>query len=162
MTIFALQDAVPVATGYTAGEVLTFFAAGGVLITGLGAVIVNIIVALKTGAKLDAAVADRAALSTKTDTLVAKVEQVHVLTNSNLSAVKAELAAAAAQIHSLRELVTDLKSERNKADVAHALATPAPVRTQDSRTGDAPVVEVLGKIEVNTKEAVEVLKDQKS
>jgi Rad3-related DNA helicase len=101
---------------YSAAEVLTFIAAIGVLLTGLGAVIVNIIVALKQGHKLED-------VAHKAESISHQVQEVHTLTNSNLSAVKAELATATAQIVALRELVQDLKAEREKASMATALAT---------------------------------------
>lgn len=111
---------------YTATEVLTFIAAGGVLITGVGAVIVNIIVALRQGTKLDA-------VSEKTDGISHQVQEVHTLTNSNLSAVKAELATATAQIQALRDLVQDLRNEREKGAIAVALSTPLPAPTPERK-----------------------------
>lgn len=109
------------APSYTAGEVLTFFAAAGVLITGVGAVVVNIIVALRTGTKLDTSLA-------KTDGLVAQVKEVHTLTNSNLTAVKSELATVVSQNKALHELVAELRSERDKSAIVSAFAaTPTAV-----------------------------------
>lgn len=141
------MDPVPVVQAvYTAPEVLTFIAAIGVLITGLLAGIVNIVVALRTGTKLDAAAA-------KTDGLVSDVRAVHVLTNSNLSAVKAELTTANAAIIALRDLVTDLRAEREKASIASALATtivPTP-----------PADPTLAAIRDNTADTVDAIKDQK-
>lgn len=116
----AFQEVVrdTVGQNYTAGEVVTFFAAGGVLITGLGAVIVNIIVALKSGNKLDDSLANDVALA-------GAVKEVHTLTNSNLSQVKAELSKVVSQNAALHELVAELRSERDKAAItAAALAVP--------------------------------------
>lgn len=124
---------------YTAPEILTFIAAIGVLVTGLGAVVVNIIVALRSGAKIDVALAE-------TKGLVSQVKEVHTLTNSNLSAVKAELATAAAQIQALRDVIQDLKSERSKAALAAALHTTVNVPAEQSASA------TLDKIEINTDE----------
>lgn len=111
---------------YSAAELLTIIAAIGVLVTGVGAVIVNVIVALKTGAKIDLSIK-------KTEGLSHQVQEVHTLTNSNLSALKAELATALAQITSLHDVVQDLRGERQKAAVAVALATPVPRVLEDRR-----------------------------
>jgi hypothetical protein len=78
-----------------------------VLITALGGVIVNVIVALRTGRKLDDA-------AIKTSELQAQVAEVHHLTNSGLSAVKAELAESLTLNLQLRDIIADLKSEREK------------------------------------------------
>jgi len=122
---------------YTAPEILTFIAALGVLLTGLGAVIVNIIVAVRTGAKLDVTLSE-------TKGLVSQVKEVHTLTNSNLSAVKAELAIAAAQIQALRDVIQDLKFERSKAALTTALHTTVNVPAEQAAGL------TLEKIEINT------------
>jgi hypothetical protein len=85
---------------YTSAEILTIVAAIGVLVASVGTVIVNIIGAAR--------------IEKKTDQVAAAVQEVHTLTNSNLSAVKAELATAVAQISILREMVGDLKAERER------------------------------------------------
>lgn len=102
---------------YTASEMVMVIGAFGVLIGGLGAIIVNIVVALKTTHKIDEGLK-------KTDGLASQVKEVHTLTNSNLSAVKAELALATAQIASLHEVVMDLKAEREKMAIAAQLRYP--------------------------------------
>ena len=88
----------------------------GILITAMGAVIVNIIVALRTGKKIDESLL-------KSEAISHQVQEVHTLTNSNLSAVKAELAQAVSQITEMRVLVADLKSERDKLATIAALNT---------------------------------------
>lgn len=107
---------------YSSDQLITIFAAAGVLLTALGAVIVNIIVALRTGQKTDA-------LIQKTDSVTAKVDQVHTLTNSNLSAVKAELSNATIKIESLMQVVDDLKTQRQAGQLATAFTTPSMVPT---------------------------------
>lgn len=107
---------------YTAPELLTIIAAVGVLVAGGAASIVSIIVALRTGGKLTV-------VESKTDALIGKVDQVHEVSNSNLSALKLELSTANSQIGQLRELVMDLKAEREKAAIAAALAIPPPMRS---------------------------------
>jgi tRNA(Phe) wybutosine-synthesizing methylase Tyw3 len=115
--LLALQDVV-VPARYTAAEVLGFIAAAGVLVAGIGAVIVNVIVALRQGTKLDAALV-------KSDDLAAQVEKVHVLTNSNLQKVKEELATMIIQNHELQELVATLRAELvEKAEPGAAPESP--------------------------------------
>jgi hypothetical protein len=46
----------------------------------------------------------------KVDTLTEKSDQIHVLVNSNLTAVKSDLAAAQMEIRSLREIVVKLST----------------------------------------------------
>ena len=118
---------------YTAPEVLGIIAAVGVLITAVGAAVVNIIVALRTGQKIDIAAA-------KTDGLIHQVQEVHTLTNSNLSAVKAELAVANALNMELRTLIVDLKGERGKL----AALTAASKTTAETA--------LLGSIDTHTEE----------
>lgn len=71
-------------------------------------------------------------ISTKTEVLVGKVEEVHTVVNSNLAGVKAELAAAVARIENLIATVSELKTERGKAQVREALYTNVPERRADS------------------------------
>jgi len=133
--VLALQETAPVAAGYTAGEVMMFFGAVGILVPIVAAAVVSIIVSLRTGPKLDVA-------AKKADTLIASVERVHDATNSGLTAVRSELTTANALNMQLRDIITDLKSERAKGEVARALATPVP----------SAVSEQLEQIEVNTAE----------
>ena len=139
----ALQETVGVATRYTAGEVLTFFAAAGVLITGVGAVIVNIIVALRTGNKMETVLKQGVVIE-------GKVQEVHGLTNANLSLVKAELAKVTAQNTALHELVSDLRSERDKAAITTAALALPPGSQPPARPARAADTIVLEKIEANT------------
>lgn len=93
----------------------------------------------------------------KTEGLIGRVDQVHTLTNSNLSAVKAELQQATQQIASLTALIHELRDERSKAQLREALATMPP-----GATPSAPVVVLaspseksLTAIDDNTKEIAE-------
>lgn len=151
--LLALQNAAAVGPSYTAAEVLTFFVAAGTLLGGLLSGIAGIIVAWRAGSKIEAA-------AKKTETLVTAVQEVHAVTNSNLSAVKAELTTSNALNASLRDIISDLKAEREKAAIAVALATPVAERSHDTRAGDATATDQLTQIADNTKATVEVLKDQ--
>lgn len=113
-------------THYTVAEVLTILTALGVLLTAFGAVVVNIIVALRQSTKIEAT-------AKAVDTVGVQVEQVHTAVNSNYAAVKAELSAAVAlnialtnQITELRALVQDLKNQREQAAIATATLIPVP------------------------------------
>lgn len=169
--VLALQDPVVVppaiAASYTAGEVLLFFGAASGIIAAIGAVLVNVIVALRTGSKIDEG-------AKKTDGLIVAVEKVHEVTNAGLSAVKAEVASVRAELATviavnveLRDIIADLKAERGHKAISEARELPvAPavpivpaVLIPDRRVADA-AAEQLKAIERNTKETVEVLKDQ--
>lgn len=66
----------------------------------------------------------------KTENLIGKVDEVHTITNSNLAAVKAELAQASQRIEALVAMVADLKAERGKSQMREAFAAvpgPTPV-----------------------------------
>lgn len=117
--------------GFSATDVVTIFAALGVLITGVGAVIVNIIVAMRAGQKLEQSLV-------KTDALIGQVKEVHTLTNSNLSAVTSKLDTATGEIAALKSLVQDLKSER---ELTRSAAAAIPVVSQESAKA-IPVVVV--------------------
>lgn len=108
------------------------------IIVALGAVIVNIIVALRTGGKIDSISQVTARSLVETTALQGQVQQVHTLTNSNLSEVKADLKQSTAEIASLKESILDLKAERDKASTAAAFNTPVAV-SRPSRSTDAPV-----------------------
>jgi len=97
-------------------EVLNMVGSVGILVTALGAVIVNIIVAVRTGKKMDDSLV-------KSEAISHQVQEVHTLTNSNLSAVKAELNQAVAQLAEMKILVNDLKSERDKLAITAAVNT---------------------------------------
>lgn len=106
-------------SGYSAADVVTIVASLGVLVTALGGIIVNVIVALRT--------------THAVKEVAKKVDTVHEATNSNLTAVKDELKAArvreehqAKQIADLVLLVSDLKAERDKAAVLTARDKPHP------------------------------------
>lgn len=143
---------------YTATEVLTIVGALGVLLTAVGAVIVNIIVALRTSNKLDENVKEVKAVG-------AQVAEVHTLTNSGLAAVKAELAISAAKNDQLLEVISDLKQEREKLAVLTAQNTkdnPALAIQEKATESTEKLItsteKVLGEIEVNTDRTVEELK----
>lgn len=114
----------------------------GILITAIGAVVVNIIVAMKTGKKVQESLDNQVAISNQ-------VKEVHTITNSNLSAVKAELNQAVNQLSEMKVLVTDLKSERDKLATITALHTPSPSQTP---TVEIPheMNEVFKSIDINT------------
>lgn len=50
----------------------------------------------------------------KSDTIIEKANEIHVLTNSNLTAVKAALAEAQEKIESLEQLVTQLAMSKGE------------------------------------------------
>lgn len=118
---------------YTATEIATFIAAIGVLITGIGAVIVNIIVALKQGRKSDEIIKAVAGVDTE-----AKIISGHV--NSAASEAKAKITALEAKVEMMAKTATDIKE-------AVLLNTPVP--RQDQRKSD-DAGEILEKIEINT------------
>jgi len=101
---------------YSLSDVVTLIASIGVLVTALGAVIVNIIVAVRTGKKVEESLEVSKGISNR-------VEEVHTSTNSNLSAVKAELEKSNAALKEMTVLVADLKSERDKLATITALNT---------------------------------------
>jgi hypothetical protein len=72
-------------------------------------------VTVKNGQKVDTLAASvKANAGLAQDTAVAttgRLEQIHVLTNSNLTSLKAQLAAAEQKIGRLEQLVTDLAAE---------------------------------------------------
>ena len=80
---------------YTAAEVLTFIAAFGVLIAGLGAVIVNIIIAMRTGKQLES-------VNAKADVIAGHV-------NSAASTSAAQIAALQNEIRLMREVAAEKK-----------------------------------------------------
>lgn len=113
------------------------------IIVALGAVIVNIIVALRTGGKIDSISQVTAQSLVETTALQGQVQQVHTLTNSNLSEVKADLRQSVAEISALKAVVLDLKTERDKIATAAAYNTP-PLQSRPSRATD-----VIGSSEIH-------------
>lgn len=122
---------------YDSSEVLQIVGSIGILITALGAVIVNIIVAVRTGKKVDDSLKASQIISSQ-------VQEVHTITNSNLSTVKSELAQAIGQLNEMKVFVNDLKNERDKLATITALNTPAPNSNSTSES------EVLDSIDKNT------------
>lgn len=115
----------------SSAEILTIITAIGVLVGTVGAVIVNIIIALRTGAKVSEVVSTTNAIAQITDKSLAKttilqgqIKEVHTATNSTLESVKAELRQATAQVESLHSVVYDLRMERDKATLSAAFKTP--------------------------------------
>lgn len=107
---------------FTTAEVVAILAAIVTLVTAFGVSTVNIIVALRTTAVVEQSL-------DATQKVGAQVEQVHVLTNSNMAALKAELSNALTEITALRAMVSELRGQR---DVAAAPSrgttrTPAPL-----------------------------------
>lgn len=96
---------------YTADELINIVGSIGIIITALGATIVNVIVALRTGKKVDEQ-------GEKTDELVNQVAQVHTITNSNLAAITSELKKSNELNTQLQLVIDDLKIERDKAAAA--------------------------------------------
>jgi flagellar hook-associated protein FlgK len=72
------------------------------LITVATGCIVQIIVAIKSGAKVDG-------IQRTTDALVVKAEEIHTQTNSNLSVVKSELKEARQEISLLKDSINEKK-----------------------------------------------------
>lgn len=116
---------------YTASDIVTFIAAFGVLATGIGAVIVNIIVALKQGKKVDEVINAVAKVQSETAVITGHV-------NSAATEAKAKIAALEAKVEMMARTAADIKE-------AVLLNTPAPSRS--SRKDD---IEVLKNIESNT------------
>lgn len=119
-------------------EVLNIVGSVGILVTAIGAVIVNIIVAMRTGKRVQESLDNQVKISNQ-------VAEVHTITNSNLSAVKAELKQATMQIEEMKTFVRDLKGERDKLAVLTAHTTKALPETTTKES------EVLEEIEENTK-----------
>lgn len=126
VTALVVQEAAPVAGPYySADDIIRFFVQAGLLAAIVGPLVVNIITARRTAAKVEAT-------AVKTDILVARVEEVKIATDGGLTAVKAEvlamkaeLATASALNAQLHIVIADLKAEREKAALAAvALATP--------------------------------------
>lgn len=111
------------------------------IIVAVGAVVVNIIVALRTGGKIESISQVTAKSLVETGVLQGQVQQVHTLTNSNLSEVKADLKRSAAEIVSLKEAILDLKSERDKTAIAAAFNTPIAAPQRPSRATDVLIGE---------------------
>lgn len=114
---------------YSASEMMAIIGGIGVVITAIGVAVVNVIVALRSSQKL-------ATVIEKSDKLIGQVEQVHTLTNSNLSAVKAELSSAIKEIVSMKDVITDLKSERDKVAAASAFKSEPAKSVQEPQLAE--------------------------
>lgn len=71
---------------------------------------------MRAGRKLDG-------IFDKSTDISNQVQEVHTLTNSNLSLVKSELDKTTAQLAEMRLLVSDLKSERDKLTTIKLIET---------------------------------------
>lgn len=88
---------------YTAPEVLTIIAAIGVLVTGVGAAIVNIIVALRTGRQLEENTAITAEVSAKADVITGHVNSAATAAAAKIDALQQELQALRAHLSENKE-----------------------------------------------------------
>ena len=86
----------------------------------------------KTLGAVNASVAKTTAIDEKTDVLVQKVEEVHLVTNSNLARVRTALEASLERVQSLETLVTKLASPASDAAKAGAEATAIAVKKETS------------------------------
>lgn len=129
---------------YTAQEVITIITAIGILVAGLGAVVVNIIVALRTGNKIDTNIEQTAALR-------ADVKEVHTITNTNFSKVQSELSTSNAINAELLVTIRDLKNEREKlATITATALMPGSIPVVSGLPVNAEVVESLDAIKDST------------
>ena len=122
------------------------------IMAGLPATIAAIgalIVSLRNGRKADDAKDKAQTAVVKANELAVGQEKIHELVNSNLSAVKNELAHARGEIAALRELVTALVAMRDGR-------APEP-RASSARAKDA-VVETLDEVNETTKETLRIVK----
>ena len=87
---------------YTATEIVTFIAAIGVLVTGVGAVIVNIIVALKQSKKTDELVVAVAKVDSKAEIIAGHV-------NSTATEAKAKIESLEDTIKMMNKTAADIK-----------------------------------------------------
>jgi hypothetical protein len=97
---------------YTAAEVLTFIAAFGVLIGGLGAVIVNIIVALRTGKQLEV-------VNAKADVITGHV-------NSASDRAAAQIAVLQREVSLMRAVIAEKRETAALLAQAVTLGPPTP------------------------------------
>jgi len=128
---------------YSATEVAAFIAGLSVLITGLGAAIVNIIVALKAGKKADE--------------ILVKTEAIAHSVNSTASDAKSKIESLQKELSSYSKHVAEMKE--TAALLAQALAI-TPSVTQDRRVDDIPP-KVLADIRDNTQNTTDAVKDLK-
>lgn len=139
LSIFLLQlpTVAPVGPVYTAAEILTFIAALGVLITGVGAVVVNIIVAWRTSAivKENTVMLKENVAVTKDTLAEAKVITGHV--NSSAAAAAAKIDGLEKEIKLLQTSIMDMKTAAAllAQSAATTTAMPAP-RSPTARKGD--------------------------
>lgn len=132
------------------------------IIVALGAVIVNIITAIRMGNKVETISQVTARSLVETGVLQGKVQEVHVLTNQNLSDVRNELKQANNDRATLLTIISDLKSEREKVATAAAYNTPT-VKDRPSRATDTvPTVSDPMPVQVIAKEPIPVDIHEKS
>ena len=114
-TVIAVAfSAALVALAFVPTDPLVLIAAVGVLVTTIGAVIVNVIVALRTSAKVDTSLAATAVNSQKIDDVNAKADVITGHVNS-------AAAAAAAKIDALEKQIVTLTATLAKSDQTAAV-----------------------------------------
>lgn len=136
-----------VAVTYTASEITAFTIAVAALVTALGAVIVNIIIAVRQTRKVE----ENTALTQEVKASV-KVVEGHV--NSAASKAQAENEALTREIAAARQQLSELKQ------IAALLAQERAIASASMALAQAPVMEThLKEIEKNTKDTVVTLND---
>jgi len=95
---------------YSATDLVTIIAAFGVLLSAVTTSIVTIISTLRNGKKTD----NLTEIVSGNKGLVAKVDGIHALTNSNLTAANNKIDILVMELQGMNEVVRDLKIERDK------------------------------------------------
>lgn len=99
----------------------------------LGAMVVSVVNAIKSNAN-----------GVKADDIIKKAEQIHTLTNSNLSKVTASLEVALARIDGLQKMVAEMSKAKDIADhVAERAAEKVPTPRQEPMEVTTPKGEPL-------------------
>jgi len=123
---------------YTATEVLTFIGAFGVLLTSFGAIVVNIIVALRTTAAVKENTAITASISAKADVITGHVNSASSIAASKIDSLESQVKALVRQLAESKEVAAVLA----QSHVSQNNIAPAQDLKQDS----------LKQIETNTAE----------
>jgi len=110
---------------YSAADLVTIIAAFGVLVSSLIGGVVTIIATLRTGQKADKLITSVIG-DESTPGLKEQVTQIHQVTNSNLERANAKIDKQTVEIQALQSMITELKSERTKKEVAEATAIVPP------------------------------------
>jgi len=118
----------------TAAEIVTVISAIGVLIAAIGSVTVNVIMALRTGVKVEQTTAAVAELSAKTDVVAGHVNSAATKSAEQIVALQAQLTSMAAQLAEKKETAALLVQSLGQAAAAKpGVAALIP----DRRRGDA-------------------------